>query len=442
MSETRYLSVTAVTRYLKHKFDTDPHLTKIYVKGEISNYKKTARGYIYFTLKDDKTQISCVYFDNKLDIKLKDGMKVLVGGRITIYEATGSYQIYLEEISEDGIGELYLAFQALKEKLDKKGYFALERKRAIPKIPQKIGVITSNTGAVIEDILNTVNRRYKGAEIILYSAAVQGPSAKFEVVKRIEQANQEKIVDCLIIARGGGSLEDLWAFNEEIVAEAVYNSELPIISAVGHETDFTICDFVSDLRAPTPTAAAELATPNAEELYNMIASYQKNSRFLLVGKFNATRMRILTADEILAKHSPVKILENFRQRLINLELGLKSNINNLLTFNKQKLLLAENRFRLLNPENKLENFRLRLNNSNVDLKRNYLTVFENKKEKLIFLVKNLESLNPLFILEKGFSIVEKNNVIIRTSDDIQISDTVNVKLFKGEFIAKVIDVKN
>jgi len=441
MSNERYLSVTAVTRYLKHKFDTDPHLTKIYVKGEISNYKQTARGYIYFTLKDEQTQISCVYFENKLNFKLKDGMKVLVGGRITIYEATGSYQIYLEEISEDGIGELYLAFQALKEKLDKKGYFASERKKAIPRIPKKIGVITSNTGAVIEDITNTVNRRYKGAEIILYSAAVQGPKAKFEVVKRIEQANKEKIVDCLIIARGGGSLEDLWAFNEEVVAEAVFSSALPIISAVGHETDFTICDFVSDLRAPTPTAAAELATPNDIELKNLIASYEKNSRFLLVGRFNAVRMRILTADEILAKNSPVKILENFKQRLVNLELGLKSNFNSLLNLKQQKLLLTENRFKLLSPENKLVNFKVRLNKSDTELKRNYLSVFENKKEKLIFFMKNLESLNPLFILEKGFSVVEHKGSIIRTTENLQVSDIVNVKLFKGEFTAKIINVK-
>ena len=272
MKPEKYLSVTALTRYLKHKFDNDEHLREVYLKGEISNFKSHNTGHFYFSIKDEGSKINAIMFGanaKKIAFTPTDGMKILVRGRVSVYEATGNYQIYVDEMLEDGIGNLYIAFEQLKEKLSKEGLFDSKYKKQIPKFPERVGVVTAKTGAAIKDILSTIKRRYPICEVILFPSLVQGENAAPDIVKNIELAKNYNL-DVLIVGRGGGSIEDLWPFNEEIVARAIFNCPIPVISAVGHEIDYTIADFVSDLRAPTPTGAAEMAVPNLIELQKYI----------------------------------------------------------------------------------------------------------------------------------------------------------------------------
>ena len=271
--EERYLTVTALTKYIKYKFDHDTNLKEVLLEGEISNFKHNSRGHFYFTLKDENASISAIMFATQAsNVKFEptDGMKVYVKGSLSVYEASGSYQIYVTEMKSDGIGDLYLAYERLKKELERKGLFDQAHKKPIPRFPKTVGVITSPTGAAVRDIIKTIERRYPLCSVVLYPAIVQGDKAKDDVVKQINKANKDRICDVLIIGRGGGSIEDLWAFNERVVAKAIYDSEIPIISAVGHEIDFTIADYVADIRAATPTAAAEIATPNITNLIENI----------------------------------------------------------------------------------------------------------------------------------------------------------------------------
>ena len=268
MEASKYLTVGALTRYLKMRFDSDENLRLVFLKGEISNFKSHSSGHFYFSLKDETSKINAIMFSRnaqKLPFLPTDGMKVLVTGRVSVYESTGNYQIYIEDMMEDGVGNLYIAFEKLKEQLSKEGLFRPEHKKRIPRIPEKIGIVTAPTGAAVKDILSTVRRRFPLAQTILFPSLVQGENAKEDIVKNIKNAEHYDL-DVLIVGRGGGSIEDLWAFNEEIVARAIYECSIPVISAVGHEIDYTISDFVADLRAPTPTGAAELAVPNLTDL--------------------------------------------------------------------------------------------------------------------------------------------------------------------------------
>ncbi|MEI3508431.1 MAG: exodeoxyribonuclease VII large subunit [Bacilli bacterium] len=265
--DEKYLTVSAITRYLKAKFDLDENLKSVFLKGEISNFKAHTSGHLYFSVKDETSKINAIMFSRsaaKLDFKPVDGTKVLIAGRISIYEATGNYQIYVDQIIEDGVGNLYVAFEKLKKTLQAEGLFDKEHKKEIPKIPRRVGIVTASTGAAVRDIVTTIKRRFPICETILFPTFVQGDNAKDDIVRNIKRA-EDYDIDVLIVG-GGGSIEDLWPFNEEVVARAIYNSPIPIISAVGHEVDFTISDFVSELRAPTPTAAAELAMPKMGNL--------------------------------------------------------------------------------------------------------------------------------------------------------------------------------
>ena len=273
--EDKYIKISDLNNYVKSLIDSEPFLQKVYLKGEISNFKNHTRGHLYFTLKDDASRLSAVMFQGyaySLKFTPEDGMNVLVEGRISCYPAQGTYQIYVEKMEQDGIGNLYIEFEKLKEKLQKEGLFDENHKVPIPKFPKRIGVVTASTGAAIKDILSTIKRRYPLCETILFPSLVQGKSAAPDIVKQIKKA-EEFNLDVLIVGRGGGSIEDLWAFNEEIVARAIYESNIPIISAVGHEIDYTIADFVADLRAPTPTGAAEMAVPTLLEIKNIINQY-------------------------------------------------------------------------------------------------------------------------------------------------------------------------
>ena len=268
----KYLTVTQINKYIKYKFDNDQNLNIVYLKGEISNFKSHSSGHLYFTIKDESSRIMAVMFRNnamKINFKPNDGDKVLVVGKIGVYEASGNYQIYVEEMALDGVGNLYLEFEKLKKKLELEGLFDQKYKKPIPKYPKNIGVITATTGAAIRDIITTINRRYKLVNVSIFPCLVQGDGAKEDIVRNLNRA-QDYDLDVIILGRGGGSIEDLWAFNEECVARAIFDSKIPIISGVGHEIDFTISYFVSDLRAPTPTAAAELAVPSTLELINAL----------------------------------------------------------------------------------------------------------------------------------------------------------------------------
>ena len=416
--DIKYVTISDLTRYIKAKFDMDTHLKKVYIKGEISNFKHHSRGHLYFTLKDENSRIAAVMFATQtrsLTFEPQDGMKVLVSGRITVYEATGGYQIYVDEMSQDGIGNLYLEYEKLKKKLQSEGLFNKEHKKSIPKYPTKIGIITAPTGAAIKDILSTIKRRYPICETILFPALVQGVGAKESIVKQINVA-QEYDLDLIICGRGGGSIEDLWAFNEEIVARAIYESKIPIISAVGHEIDFTISDYVADLRAPTPTGAAEMAVPNLFDINNLINQYliRLNESINNVIHKNKLRLDRLTSSYILK--NPLSLYEIKEQKLDNLIDLLNKDILNILNNNKLKYdkIISSNILR--NPNN----------------------LFIKKEHNYQLLLNKIELLNPLKILNKGYSITKKEDKVIKDIKDININDEINIRLNKGIIYANVI----
>ena len=396
-SEKTYLTVTALTKYIRYKFDNDVHLTNVLLEGEISNFKRHSRGHFYFTLKDSNAQISATMFAyeaKKVLFEPKDGMKVLVKGSISVYEVAGTYSINICEMEEKGLGNLFLAYEKLKKELQEEGYFDPLHKKPIPLYPKAIGVLTSPTGAAVRDCINTIKRRYPLAKIYVYPTLVQGEEAKYSIVKNIELANEQNLVDTLIVGRGGGSIEDLWAFNEKIVAMAIFNSKLPIISAVGHETDFTISDFVADMRAATPTAAAEIATPNLVNL--------KESVNIYIGRLN-------------------------------------QGINVVLENNKQKLLHLDQRLDSLSPMAKLENLYQKKLEYDKLLEMNMNQILNNKAKELSLYTEKLKVLNPLMIMEKGFSIVYKGEKIVKSSKNLNKDDVVTIRFIDGSKKATIME---
>ena len=290
----KYISVTQLTRYIKYKIDNDVNLNEVFLKGEISNFKAHSRGHYYFTLKDEGSRINAIMFSSATrNVKFipQDGMKVLVTGKISVFEATGQYQIYVNEMLEDGIGNLYIAYEQLKKKLQEEGLFDEKYKKPIPKIPNRVGVVTAPTGAAIKDIISTIKRRWPLTEIYLFPALVQGEDAKEDIVRQIKRADEYNL-DTLIVGRGGGSIEDLWAFNEEIVARAIFECKTPVISAVGHEIDFTIADFVADLRAPTPTGAAEMAVPQLSDVTKYLNQINIRLNNTISNKINQNKRKL------------------------------------------------------------------------------------------------------------------------------------------------------
>jgi len=394
----KYLTVTEINKYIKNRIDIDPNLNLVYLKGEISNFKHHTTGHLYFTVKDENSRILAVMFaGNARNIKFRpnDGDKVLIIGKINVYEPNGNYQIYVQEMVLDGIGNLYLEFEKLKKKLSEKGYFDPRYKKPIPKFPKRIGIITASTGAAIRDILTTINRRYPLVETILFPSLVQGSGAKEDIVKNLKQASQYDL-DVIILGRGGGSLEDLWPFNEEIVADAIFNCEIPIISAVGHEVDFTISDFVADLRAATPTAAAELAVPDIKQLDNLINNYKIRATQLVVEniKNKANILKKLASSYVLK--NPMNIYEIKMQKLDSLLNRLISSTNNNLEYRTNK----------------------------------YLNILG-----------KLEVLNPVLTIKRGYAIVKKDKDYINDINKINKDEIINIELSNGIINSKVIDVR-
>lgn len=437
----KYLTVEALTKYLKYRFDHDKNLNQVYLKGEVSNFKRNVRGHLYFTLKDENAQISCVMFGqnaSKIPFNITDGMKLLVCGKVTIFEKTGGYQIYLEEIKEDGLGDLYVQFLQLKEKLEKEGYFKVEHKKPIPKFPKRIGVITSSTGAVIKDIINTTNRRYKNCEIVLYAASVQGENSSKELIQKIKLANTDNIVDVLIIGRGGGSLEDLWSFNDEELCKTIFNSKIPIISAVGHETDFTICDFVSDLRAPTPTAAAELATPNTLDLIDILKDLNNKLNLNINNIFDNKKTKLLHNDQLLDKLNPINKLQSYNDKILNLNQLLNNNFNKIFKEKQNKYLLLNEKLNSFDLSLRIKNEYEKINYLNNTLNNNINNILTHNINKFTVLNNKLASLNPLFILEKGFSVVENNEKIVKSINDVNENDEIKITVNDGNIYASVL----
>ena len=390
------VTVTQLNKYLKDRFDEDENLNAILVKGEISNFKNHYTGHLYFTLKDENSLIKCIMFKSyaeKLNFKTKDGMKVMVFGTVSVFERDGVYQIYAKSMMEDGMGDLHEKFEQLKAKLEKEGLFEQSHKKAIPLYPKIIGVLTSQTGAVIRDIINVSTRRNPNVYIRLLPVPVQGPSAAEQIADKIKIMNEKKMADVLIIGRGGGSLEDLWPFNEEIVARAIYNSEIPVISAVGHETDFTIADFVADLRAPTPSAAAELAVPDIFEVKQKIINYQNRSKLALKKKIEIMKLRF-------EKVMKSRVFTDPMRKIID---------NSII----------------------LDDYMKRLENAMKEIKTE-------KKNKYIELVTKLDSISPLKTLIRGYSLTEKDGKIIKKSSQIKKGDIVTIKFSDGDKSAEIL----
>ncbi len=394
--EEMAISVTELNSYIKNKIADDEYLNNVLIKGEISNFKNHYTGHMYFTLKDENSLIKCVMFKTyaqKLEFMPKDGMKVFVLGGVSVFERDGVYQIYVKAMQEDGVGILYKKYEELKQRLKEEGYFAEEHKQKIPQMPKIIGVLTSQTGSVIRDIINVSTRRNPNVNIRLFPVPVQGEGAAEKIAYGIKFMNENKLADVLILARGGGSLEDLWPFNEEIVAHAIYNSEIPIISAVGHETDFSISDFVADLRAPTPSAAAELAVPDIYEVKQKINTYQNRLRLTLIKKVEIMKLRY---EKCMSSRVFKEPLRNINDNYLKIDAYIKRLENTIKTKQKEE------------------------------------------KTKYIELVSKLDTLSPLKTLTRGYSLVEQNNKIIKSSKDLKSGNKVNIRFLDGEKKAEIL----
>ena len=390
------ISVTELNKYIKQKIDGDEMLNNVLVKGEISNYKHHYTGHLYFTLKDDNSLIKCIMFKSyagNLKFEPKDGMKVTLFGTVSVFERDGVYQIYAKAMQEDGLGSLYKAYEEMKARLEKEGLFDPVHKKKIPLMPKCIGVLTSNTGAVIRDIINVSTRRNPNVYIKLLPVPVQGAGAAEKIADAIKLMNEKKLADVIIVARGGGSLEDLWPFNEEVVARAIYASELPVISAVGHETDFTIADFVADLRAPTPSAAAELAVPNISDITLKLESY--NNRFKLALKKKVEFMR-LRYEKCMNSRVFKEPLQKINEKYILIDMKIKSMQNNI------------------------------------------LNIYNKKKAEMIKHVAKLDALSPLKTLTRGYSIIQLNGKVVKSVEQVKKDDEVDIRLIDGVSKAKIL----
>lgn len=397
MQTTKVLTVSQLNYYVKSVLDSDSRLNYVFLTGEISNLTDHYRsGHIYLSLKDNKSLVRCVMFAGNarnLMFKPAEGMKVICRGRVTLYEATGQYQYYIEDMQPDGVGALYQAYEQLKAKLSAEGLFDEKYKKLIPHFPSTIGVITSPTGAAVQDIRNILTRRYPSVNITLCPVLVQGENAVPQLINAVEKLNEYNLCDTIIIGRGGGSIEDLWAFNDENLARAIFKSKIPVISAVGHETDFTICDFVSDLRAPTPSAAAELAVPDKQELLQYYDSQKQYLSTLIDSRISDYKNSLSQSASTLSSLSP-------QNKLRNIESELAINTHRLTSLSNQ--------------------------------------IFENKKQEISLLASRLESLNPVSILKRGYSVVTKDDKTVTSVKDVKDGDTLAIDVTDGRIISRVI----
>ncbi len=415
--EIKYYSVSQYNKAIQNFLDSKEECQNVHIKGEISNFKGHTRGHLYFTLKDEESRINAVMFSSaadKLDFVPKDGDEVNVDGRISVYVPNGGYQVYVNRMMLAGNGDLLKKFEELKKKLSDEGLFDVAHKKPIPKYPTKIGIVTAPTGAAIRDILSTIKRRYPIVDTILFPSLVQGDEAKFDVVRQIEKA-QEYDLDLLIVGRGGGSIEDLWAFNEEMVARAIYNSKIPIISAVGHEPDVTIADYVADLRAPTPTGAAEMAVPNMADLFNLIKQMQIRANQGVSNKIDSYQQQLDALARARVLSNPLASFEIKEQKLDTL-------IDRLNAVTTHKLDICKNNF------NNLKNNRILVNPEDIFIKYN---------NKMELMINKLDLLNPLNVIAKGYSVALKDNKAVKSIKEVNNGDEINLRVNDGIIFTNV-----
>ncbi|WHY95907.1 exodeoxyribonuclease VII large subunit [Peribacillus simplex] len=445
MSNQQYLSVSALTKYIKRKFDADPHLQNVYIKGEISNFKQHTSGHMYFTLKDEKARLLSVMFaaNNKgMKFLPENGMKVLVKGDISLYEAGGQYQLYVKSMAPDGVGDLYLAYEQLKKKLEAAGLFLAEHKKPIPRYPKSVGVITSPTGAALRDILITIKRRYPIARIIVYPALVQGNNAAKSIAKAISMANARAESDVLIVGRGGGSIEELWAFNEEIVAESIYDSDIPVISAVGHETDFTIADFVADMRAPTPTGAAELAVPHLNEILERLMNRKNRLTRSIQEAVNFERTRLTRMERSYAFRYPHKMYEQKLEQLDKTMDRLGRTSTRYFMKKRDELNQLNDILKKQHPEQAVKNAKDELQQHAKVLRKAMEAIYRQKSQQFVHITATLSALSPLKIMERGYGLVfAEDETLVKSTQQVSKGDKIAVSIKDGTLECEIKEIK-
>lgn len=413
----KYITVSQLTRYIKYKIDNDTNLSEVFLKGEISNFKAHSRGHFYFTLKDEGSRINAIMFSSstkKIKFVPTDGMKVLVTGKISVFEANGAYQIYVNDMLEDGIGNLYIAFEQLKKKLELEGLFDSQYKKPIPKIPHRIGVVTAATGAAIKDIISTIRRRWPLAEILLFPSLVQSEEAAADIVKQIERSNDYQL-DTLIVGRGGGSIEDMWPFNEEVVARAIFRCPTPVISAVGHEVDFTIADFVADLRAPTPTGAAELAVPSVSDVTSYLNQLKIRLNKVIQNEVRSYRQKLEEITKRYVFSNPISIYQTKEMIFDGLLERLKYSTTKLLAVKEKKFLAIQNSYILKSP----------------------FQLLDKKANRYLQVISKLETLSPLLTLKRGYSIIKKDGHVITSIKNLKSKEQLELELMDGSISVEV-----
>ena len=440
----KYLSVTTLTKYLKMKFDKDPYLERVYLTGQVSNFRKRPT-HQYFSLKDDHAVIQATIWSGiyqKLGFDLEEGMKINVIGRVQVYELSGSYSIIIEKAEPDGVGALAIQFEQLKKKLTEEGLFQERFKQPLPQFSKRIGVVTSRSGAVIRDIITTVSRRFPGVDILLYPTKVQGEGAAEEIARNIARANQRDDLDLLIIGRGGGSIEDLWAFNEEIVVRAIFESRLPIISSVGHETDVTLADFVADRRAATPTAAAELATPVTKlDLLSHLQNQEKRMATAVRNVLSKKQEALKKRSQSVIFRQPERLYDGYLQRLDQLQLRLKQSLRTRISDSNQLVQARTHRLVQLSPVTKIQRYQDRLGQLDKLLRSQMALVYDAKVAEVKRLSEALLMLDTSRIVARGYAIVKKEESVVDSVENLKKTDQVTLLMRDGRVELEVKDVK-
>lgn len=440
-----YLTVTHLTKYLKLKFDRDPYLERVYLTGQVSNFRKRPT-HQYFSLKDESAVIQATMWAGvykKLGFDLEEGMKINVIGRVQLYEPSGSYSIVIEKAEPDGIGALALQSEQLKKKLTAEGYFEQKHKQPLPQFVSKIGVITSPSGAVIRDIITTVSRRFPGVEILLFPTKVQGDGAAQEVVANIRRANQREDLDLLIVGRGGGSIEDLWAFNEEIVVQAIFESQLPVISSVGHETDTTLADFVADRRAATPTAAAELATPITKtDLMSWIVERQNRSYQACLRRIKQRQEWVDKLSQSVIFRQPERLYDAYLQKIDRLSMTLMNTMKDRLSSAKENKVQLDHALANSQLQTKIERYQDRVATAKRLLMANMASQYDSQLARFEKAQDALLSLDASRIIARGYAMIEKNQALVASVSQITKGDQLTIKMRDGQLDVEVKDVKN
>ena len=440
----KYLSVTTLTKYLKMKFDKDPYLERVYLTGQVSNFRKRPT-HQYFSLKDDHAVIQATIWSGiyqKLGFDLEEGMKINVIGRVQVYEPSGSYSIIIEKAEPDGVGALAIQFEQLKKKLTEEGLFQERFKQPLPQFAKRIGVVTSRSGAVIQDIITTVSRRFPSVDILLYPTKVQGDGSAEEIARNIASANQREDLDVLIIGRGGGSIEDLWAFNEEIVVRAIFESRLPIISSVGHETDVTLADFVADRRAATPTAAAELATPVTKlDLLTHLQNQEKRMTTAVQNVLFKKKEALKKCSQSVIFRQPERLYDGYLQRLDQLQLRLKQSLRTRISDSQQIVQARTHQLVQLSPVTKIQRYQDRLGQLDKFLRSQMALVYDVKVAEVKRLSEALLMLDTSRIVARGYAIVKKEETVVDSVESLKKKDQVTLLMRDGQVELEVKDVK-